>query len=285
LRGGPRSLETLEEGVAPVLNLAVLDGLVCDPERPAGIEKVLGEFVPDAARTPAQRALSGLTGLLAMVMLGAALWSLSPHVRGLGLGLQATAIWLRDHPLAPLTVLVIFLTGALAFFPATLLVGATVLIYAFPRGVLLAWAGCLCASALGYAAGRLLPRREVRGRWPAQMMWLRGQLRRRGFLAIAVARLIPVGNFSVMNIVAGSLRAPFPGFLLGNAIGVLPGILALALFTDRVAQALRAPGVLNVLLLAALIAAMASVLAWLGRRLARSAPAVRPLVPAGGQAP
>jgi phospholipase D1/2 len=264
----------------------VLDGLVCDPERPAGVEKLLDEFVPDAARTPAQRALAGLAGLLGAVLVGAAAWSLSPHVRGLGLDrLAATASWLRDHPLAPLSVLALFLAGALVFFPATLLVGATVLIYGFPRGVLLAWAGCVSAAALGYAAGRLLPRREVRGRWPAQMMWLRGQLRRRGFLAIAVARLIPVGNFSVLNLAAGSLRAPFGGFMLGNAAGVLPGILALALITDRVAEALRAPGVVNVLLLAAVIAAMASALAWLGRRLARSAPGVRPLVPAGSPTP
>ena len=111
-------------------------------------------------------------------------------------------------------------------------------------------------------------------------MWLRGQLRRRGFLALAVARLIPVGNFSDINLVAGSLRAPFGGFMLGNAVGVLPGILALALFTDRVARALQAPGTTNLLLLAALIAAMAWVLAWLGRRLARTTRAARPLVPA-----
>jgi phospholipase D1/2 len=286
LRGGPRSLEPLEEGVAPVLNLAVFDGLVCDPERPAGVEKLLAEFVPDGARTPAQRALAGLAGLLGTLLVVAALWSLSPLLRGLGLeGLAATGSWLRDHPVAPLWVLAIFLAGALVFFPATLLVGATVMVYGFPRGVVLAWAGSLAASALGYAAGRLLPRREVRGRWPAQMMWMRGQLRRRGFLAIAVARLIPVGNSSVMNLVAGSLRAPFGGFIVGNAVGVLPGILALAVFTDRVSEALRAPGVVNVLLLAALVAAMAWALAWLGRRLARGAPSARPLVPAGAPSP
>ena len=286
LRGGPRSLEPLEEGVAPVLNLAVLEGLVVDPERPAGIDTLLDEFMPDAARTPAQRALYGLAGLLGLLLVVAALWDLSPLLRGVGLeGVAASGTWLREHPVAPLTVLVIFLAGALVFFPATLLVGATVLVYGSPRGVVLAWAGSLAAAALGYGAGRALPRREVRGRWGAQMMWLRGQLRRRGFLAIAVARLIPVGNFSVMNMVAGSLRVPFLGFLLGNAIGVLPGILAMALFIDRVGRALQAPGAINFQWLAALIAAMAWALSWLGRRLARGAPSVRPLVPARSASP
>jgi len=179
-------------------------------------------------------------------------------------------------------VLALFLAGSLIFFPTSLLVGATVLLYGFPRGVVLAWAGSLAASALSYVAGRILPRREVRGRWPAQMMWLRGQLRRRGFLAIALARLIPVGNFSVINMVAGSLRMPFPGYLVGNAVGVLPGILAVLLFTASVSRALRAPGLVNVALLAGLLAVAGWALWWLGRRLARGAQAVRPLVPAGG---
>jgi uncharacterized membrane protein YdjX (TVP38/TMEM64 family) len=157
-----------------------------------------------------------------------------------------------------------------------------VLLYGFPRGVVLAWAGTLLASAVSYTAGRLLPRREVRGRWPAQMMWLRGQLRRRGFLAIAVARLVPVGNFSVINLVAGSLRVPFWGFMLGNAVGVLPGIMAILLFTDRVGRALRSPGISNLALLAGLLALVGWGLWWLGRRLARGAHAVRPLVPAEG---
>jgi phospholipase D1/2 len=282
LRGGPRSLEPLEEGVAPVVNLAVLDGLVADPEWPATMDKLVNEFVPDHARPPANRALGGLAVVLASLVLVAALWKFSPLVRWLGLeGVSASIEWLRAHPVAPLTVLALFLAGALVCFPASLLVGATVLIYGFPRGVVLAWAGSLVASMASYAVGRLLPRREVRGRWPAQMMWLRGQLRRRGFLAIAVARLVPVGNSSVINMVAGSLRVPLWGYLVGNAVGILPGILAILLFTDRVARALRAPGVTNVALLAGLLGLVGWGLWWLGRRLARGARAVRPLVPVG----
>jgi len=286
LRGGPRSLEPLEEGVAPVLNLAVFDGLVCDPEHPARLDTLMNEFVPDQARPPAYRALAGLAVVLLALVLVAALWNFSPVVRWLGLeGMAASGDWLRAHPVAPLTVLALFLAGSLIFFPTSLLVGATVLIYGFPRGVVLAWVGSLLASAVSYLAGRILPRREVRGRWPAQMMWLRGQLRRRGFLAIAVARLVPVGNFSVINMVAGSLRVPFPGFLLGNAVGVLPGILAILVFMDRVARALRAPGFSNLALLAGILGLVGWVLWWLGRRLARGARAVRPLVPAGGAQP
>jgi uncharacterized membrane protein YdjX (TVP38/TMEM64 family) len=258
--------------VAPVLNLAVLDALFCDPERPIAADELIDQFVPAPTRTPAQRALLGLGGALAALLVGVSLWRLSPVVRWLGLeGAEASGEWLRVHPGA---LAALFIAGALMFFPVTLLVGLTVLVHGWPLGALYAFAGSLAASAVSYAMGRLLPLPEVRGRWPAQMMWLRGQLRRRGLMALAVARLIPVGNFFAINMVAGSLRVPIGRFLAGTAMGLVPGILAMAIFTDRVSQALRSPAVPNVALVLVLVAAMAWALTWLGRRLARSTPPV-----------
>jgi uncharacterized membrane protein YdjX (TVP38/TMEM64 family) len=205
-------------------------------------------------------------------------------VRWLGLeGLTASGSWLRDHQVAPLAVVAVFLAATPVLFPATLLVGATVLFHPWPYGAAYAWGASLAAAALGYAIGRLLPRAEVRGRWGPQTMWLRGQLRRRGLLGIAVARLVPVGNFAVMNMVAGSLRVPFFRFLLGNAVGLLPGILAISLFTNRVSKAVRTPAVENVAVLLGLILAAAWALWWLGHRLARNSSSVsRGLVTAKG---
>jgi phosphatidylserine/phosphatidylglycerophosphate/cardiolipin synthase-like enzyme/uncharacterized membrane protein YdjX (TVP38/TMEM64 family) len=270
LRGGPRSLAPLEEGVAPVVDLTILDAVFCDPERPIAAEELIDQFVPGPARTPAQRALLGIGGWLAALLVVLALWRLSPVVRWLGLeGAVASAYWLRANPLAGLSL---FLGGAMAFFPATLLVGSTVLVHGWPRGLVFAWAASLAAAALTYMMGRILPRNEVRGRWPAHMMWLRGQLRRRGLWAIALARLFPVGNFSVVNMVAGSLRVPFLRFMAGNAAGLLPGILALGLFTSLAEEALRAPALANVVMLALFVLLVGWALWWLGRRLSRVRP-------------
>lgn len=282
LRGGPRSLEPLEEGVAPVLNLTVFDALFCDPERPIAADKLIEQFVSGPSRSPAQRALLGLGGLLVALLAVVALWRLSPLASWVGAdGVVSAAYWLREHPLA---MLAIFVGGALAFFPGTLLVGATVLVYGSPRGALLAWAASVVASAVSYLMGRILPRHEVRGRWPAQMMWLRGQMRRRGVFGVALARLFPVGNSSVMNMVAGSLRVPIPRFLAATALGLVPGVLALSLFTGLVAEALRSPALHNVALVVALAGAVGSALWWLGRRLGRSA-APAPALAAEAAAP
>jgi phospholipase D1/2 len=174
-------------------------------------------------------------------------------------------------PAAPLLVLTAFVAGALMLFPGSLLIGATVIVHGWPRGALYAWTGCLLSAAVSYMLGRLLPRSTVQRRWGRQSMWLRGQLRRRGMLAVVMARLLPVGSFSALNMVAGSLEVPFGWFMLANAVGLLPGIVAMALLADRAAWAARDPGPTNLVLLFLLLAATGAVLWWVGRRLGRSA--------------
>ena len=47
-------------------------------------------------------------------------------------------------------------------------------------------------------------------------------------------RLVPVGNFSLINIAAGAMGIPFRAYMLGNLLGLLPGLLLLTFFADRV---------------------------------------------------
>jgi phospholipase D1/2 len=272
LRGGERSLEPLEEGAPPVVNLAIFDGLMCDPERPIAAEGLFDEFVPQEARPPMRRVLIGVSaGLLALASF-TVVWRLSPLTRALGLEGMATAIaWLRHHPAAPLFVLGGFLVGALAVVPGTLLIGGTVLLHGWPAGVAWAWVGSVVAAALNHTFGRWFARKVLQ-RWRSEGMWLRGQLRRRGNVAVALSRLVPVGNFFAMNMVAGALRVPLGPFLLNTAVALLPALFTLAIFTEQVRRALRQPGTINVFLLLLVSFAIGWGLWWIGR-LARSKPA------------
>ena len=45
-------------------------------------------------------------------------------------------------------------------------------------------------------------------------------------LAVIAARMLPVGNFALINITAGALGVRFRDYLIGNVIGLLPGVLA-----------------------------------------------------------
>jgi uncharacterized membrane protein YdjX (TVP38/TMEM64 family) len=53
---------------------------------------------------------------------------------------------------------------------------------------------------------------------------------------MAVSRLVPLGNFTLANVIAAAIGIPFRAFILGNALGLLPGLLALTLLGDRLRQ-------------------------------------------------
>ena len=109
--------------------------------------------------------------------------------------------------------------------------------------------------------------------------WLRGprlqrisrHLRDRGIIAIITARTLPVGNFSLFNLTAGALGIRYRDFVLGNVIGMFPGVLGLTLFADRLLDTLRHPHPKNVMLLVTVVASFFLLMAWLRRRLAKKA--------------
>jgi uncharacterized membrane protein YdjX (TVP38/TMEM64 family) len=126
---------------------------------------------------------------------------------------------------------------------------------------------------LSYALGRAfspLPLRYLRG---PRLMKLRAQLRRRGFRAVAAARLIPVGNFTAINLLAGALRVPFRNYLLANVFGLLPGVVVLTLLADRLKHGLREPTALNIGLLLSAAALTALCVYGLRRSFRRANPA------------
>lgn len=278
--GGERSLEPLpppEEvsadapGASAPINLALLDGLVCDPERPAP-DLLIDDMVPTELRRPVHRSLLGWALGLAAVCALAAVWRLTPLRALLSLDrMVAIGHALSDHPAAPLLVVASYLVGGLALFPITLLLTATALVFDPVHALVYGMAAALASAATTYGIGRLLGR--FRAGWLSgpRVSRVRRQLQRRGVLAIVVARLLPVGNFSLINMVAGALGIRFRDFMLGNLLGLFPGILGLTLFADRLGRVLRNPAPHEIATFAVLAAAVMAALQWLRRRLLRAA--------------
>ena len=134
-----------------------------------------------------------------------------------------------------------YLGGTLVFFPITLLLGGTALLFPAPTAIAYCMAGALAAAMTTYGIGRLVGRFRPRWLERPRLQRISRQLRRRGMLAVIAARMLPVGNFSLINITAGALGIPFRDYMLGNAIGLLPGVLALTVFADRIGATVRHP--------------------------------------------
>jgi phospholipase D1/2 len=187
---------------------------------------------PDVPSSPSSpRSWLVLGGLVVVLVV---LWRLTP-LRTL-VDVQVLAERGRDlarAPAAPALVVAFYLAAGLVLCPITPLLAATALVFEPARALTLGLAGALASAALGYGIGRIVGR--LRPRWVdgPRLQPVRARLRRRGVLAMATVRLVPVGNFTLANVVAGAIGIPFPDYLLGNALGLLPALLALTVLARQ----------------------------------------------------
>jgi uncharacterized membrane protein YdjX (TVP38/TMEM64 family) len=276
LRGRARSLAPLPtpaaEEPAPAsapVGLAFLDGLACDPEQPAP-DELLSRLVPEGLRHPVRRSLVGWGMVIAALLLLVAVWRMTPLRTLLDVErVVSLGRTIAGHPAAPFAVLGAYLVGTLVFFPITLLLGGTALLFPAPTAIVYCMTGAMSAAVMTYGIGRLVGRFRPRWLERPRLQRIGQQLRRRGMIAVVAARMLPVGNFSLINITAGALGIPFRDYVIGNALGLLPGVLALTLFADRIGATVRHPHANNLIVLALVASALGAVLWWLRRRIAR----------------
>lgn len=102
------------------------------------------------------------------------------------------------------------------------------LLYGLWLGTLLSWVAALMGAAAAFGLGRALGREAVN-------RLIRGRLERvdrilssHGFGAVVGVRLVPVLPFTVINYAAGLTGVRFIHYILGTAVGMVPGSLAYA---------------------------------------------------------
>ena len=104
-------------------------------------------------------------------------------------------------------------------FPVTVLVGVSAILFGPLLGTLYALIGAMISGAATFAIGRRLSRETVRGLAGRRLNDLSRRLGERGLLAIVFVRVVPVGPFSIVNIVAGASHIRWRDFILGTLIG------------------------------------------------------------------
>jgi len=119
-----------------------------------------------------------------------------------------------------------------------------------------------------YALGLRLDRQAVRRIARGRLNRLSQVMRRRGVLAMTALRLVPVAPFAVVNIVAGAIRIQPMHFLVGSALGILPGTLVATVFGDQLVTGLRNPASIDPWVVAAVIVlgALLGIATWSMRR-------------------
>ena len=155
---------------------------------------------------------------------------------------------------SPLAVIGLYVAGGLTVFPVTLMITATALVFDAPAAIALSFTGVLANAAVTYALGAWLVRGTLLAAFGRKLAKVSDALNRRGVVAVAVIRMLPVAPFSLVNLAAGSIGVRFRDYMLGTAMGVVPGVVALSVFGQQLRAIFRDPTWLNVALLVALVA-------------------------------
>jgi phospholipase D1/2 len=266
-----RRLEKIEYKQAlPIDGVSIVpDHQLLDPETPVEIDRMMDHFVQHENGNAKIQQVIKITGVLLILLALAAAWRWTPLSDWINReNLAAWAIEIRDNPLSFLGVFGAYVVGGFLMVPITLLVGVTAMVYSPAWGALYAISGCLLNALVTYLVGQGLGKQPVRKLAGRRLNRLSRQMAKQGILTVAIIRNIPVAPFTIVNMIAGASHIKLKDYLIGTAIGMLPGILVITIFADRLLHAIQNPGWINALIAAALAAAMIFGSWWVKKRLA-----------------
>jgi uncharacterized membrane protein YdjX (TVP38/TMEM64 family) len=249
LGGAIEALRTDARSLAPAriderldIDAVLAEPALVDPMHPLEPDYLIDQYLPREQRRSA-RGHATLIGLGVLLFGGLALaWQQTPLHDYLDLQTALRfAERLQEQPLAPVWVLLTYVVAGIAVVPVVLLIAVTAMVFGPLLGIAYAVSGSLLSAAALYGIGAALGQDTLQRFLKGRLRGLNRQLEQRGVLAVAIVRLMPVAPFTVVNLLAGAARIRLPHFLLGTALGMLPGIVLTALFIDRIEATLRTP--------------------------------------------
>jgi phospholipase D1/2 len=280
-----RTLKPITE--LPEVSEALLNVVsVADPEKPVALSDLAQIFsaggdesreVDGAEIIDARGPSWGKLAAIAAVLLGlTALWQFTPLAHYLE-GARITG-WAREAGQqwwVPLLTVLAFTPASYVMFPRPLITLFAVIAYGPVWGFVIAMTGIQVAAWSSYVAGRRLDPGTIRRLAGARLDRILQVLRRRGLVAMTALRLVPLAPFAVEGFVAGAIRMRLWEFLLGTAIGILPGTLTSTIFGDQLQTWLDDPARINYWLIAFVLFLLGGA-TWFVRRWLLSAAASSP---------
>ncbi|WP_340120003.1 VTT domain-containing protein [Pelagibius sp. 7325] len=267
---GDGGLKPIDLSGVPADDLARAVGQFADPERPIGTPEFVGDmFGGSHDKQPISRFVK-LAAAGAVILGLVALWRYTPLSDFTDPdSLKAILESLGSGWWTPLIVIAAFLLGSLVFFPVTVLIVMTGLMFdpLFAFGCALA--GSILAACLNYIIGRTAGAQPLRNLLGTRINRISRALAKRGVLSVAALRMLPIAPFSFINLAAGASHVKFADFVMGTVLGMAPGILIITLMGNQLGRVLTDPEPMELALFGLFI------LAWLATSLGLQALASR----------
>lgn len=131
-------------------------------------------------------------------------------------------------PWGPVVYVVLHVLLTLVPVSKNLLAGVAGALFGLAGGIALSWVASMVSALVGFLVARRLGREAVAQMTGPRITKVEDVLRQQGFIAVVVARLTPVLPFTIVNYGAGVSAISRRDFVLGTAVGVLPGTVGYA---------------------------------------------------------
>jgi phospholipase D1/2 len=265
-----RSVQPIERDDTAGVDLVVQLG---DPERVVSTDELVAQAtgVRDPRPLKWGLALLAVAVIVALLLFGFSRLGLgmSEIADRVGVGIESLA----GSPWRVPLVLVVFVMASVVAVPILALIGATVVTLGPVLGFFCSAVGTMLAASATFGVGRLIGRKPLK-RWLGKKLdALEQRISKRGIIAIALIRKVPVAPFTFVNMGLGALGIRYRDFILGTALGMLPGIAVFAFVSEAAIDAWREPTPQNIGLIGGAILLWLSVvfgIQWvLNRRAAR----------------
>lgn len=144
----------------------------------------------------------------------------------------------RSGSLAPLGYILLFTLLPAFFFPVAVLALAGGLLFGLVWGSMYTFLGAMLNCTLMFLLSRYVGRERVKAFLSRKLspVWQRrlsGSGGRSGFLLLIVLRLIPAVPYNLINYAFGLTDISLAAYLLGSAIGIIPGTLVFINIGDK----------------------------------------------------
>jgi phospholipase D1/2 len=283
----PRSDRTLK----PLIELTEVSDTVlnmvsvADPEKPVALSDLTKIFNSDVQVQRSGPSWGKIVVIVTVLASLTALWNLTP----LAELLEANRVtqWAREVGTrwwAPLVTMFAYTPAAITMFPRPLITLFAVVAFGPWLGFVYAMLGIELSAWFTYVAGKRLDRDTVRRVAGAKLNDIVEVLRKRGLIAMTALRLVPLAPFAVEGVVAGAVRIKLWHFMLGTAIGMLPGTLASTIFGDQLQAAMHDPAQVNYWIIGAALALLATATLLVRRWLVHSSKVAAPSEVRGARA-
>lgn len=148
--------------------------------------------------------------------------------------------WLKSAGiLAPIIYIIIYIIATLLLIPSTALNLTGGAIFGLILGLFWTTIAAIIAAIVAFLFTRSIGREAVAKRLAGKWQAMDAEVKRGGLFYMFAIRLLPIMPYGIVNFAAGLTSVTFKDYLLGTALGTVPGVLPFVLLGSSGLKAIK----------------------------------------------